>query len=115
MKISYKIRHSIMRLSIALAVGILSVASIQARGWELTRIDQMSEGRVVVKQTDIEIRTSRGMIMISTNHPIQIKVYSILGQLVTQANVPAGTSRLTVAAHGVYIVKVGDITCKVAV
>ena len=55
------------------------------------------------------------MIIITTNHPVQVKVFTILGRLVSSETAPAGKSQLALPAHGVYIVKVGDLTCKVAV
>lgn len=81
--------------------------------WEQTKTEN-TETKTVVKETDIEIRTARGMIVVTASKPIQVKVYTILGQLVSRENLPAGTSQLNIQAHGVYIIKSGDLTCKVA-
>ncbi len=69
----------------------------------------------MARDTDLEIRTSSGIIIVSANHPVQIKVFTILGRLVNSETLSAGKSQLQLPAHGVYIVKVGDLTCKVAV
>ena len=44
-----------------------------------------------------------------------MKIFTILGRLVSSDSIPAGTSQFLLPAHGVYIVKIGDVTCKVAV
>lgn len=88
-------------------------ASAASPKWE-----QVKSGHPYVKpaaaDSDTEIRTARGIIEVSASRPVQIKVYTILGQIVSRDSLPAGTSRLTVQAHGIYIIRIGDLTCKVA-
>lgn len=81
--------------------------------WEQTKTEH-PEAKTVARDNDLEIRTARGLIVVTSSRPVQIKVYTILGQLVSQENLPAGTSRLIMQAHGVYIIKSADLTCKVA-
>lgn len=76
--------------------------------------EKISEAKVVASANEIEIRTQNGAIIVSTNTPTQIKVFTILGQLISQENLPSGVSRLEIGTHGVFIVKVGGLTCKVA-
>ena len=68
-----------------------------------------------MKDTDLEIKAAPGLILISNSSQVQIKVFTILGRLVSNETLPPGNSRLQLPTHGVYIVKVGDLTCKVAV
>lgn len=84
-----------------------------AKGWESSRIER-SDAKQVARDNDVEIRTARDMVIVSTNHTVQIKVFTILGQQVSSETLGAGTHHFTAPAHGVYIIKVGDITCKVA-
>lgn len=66
------------------------------------------------KQTDgIEIFQRNGTITIRTQKTIQVRVYTILGQLVSQATLSPGTSELKLS-RGIYLVKIGNITQKVA-
>lgn len=81
--------------------------------WEPLK-SESTEVKSIVKEADIEIRAGRGTIIVTASKPVQVKVYTILGQLVSRENLPAGTSQLTIPAHGVYIIKSGDLTCKVA-
>lgn len=85
-----------------------------AKGWEPVKTER-ADAKTVMRETEIEIKAASGTLMVSTNHPAQIKVFTILGRLVSSETLPAGKSQLTLPAHGVYIVKVGDLTCKVAV
>lgn len=92
----------------------LPVAVYSARGWETVRSERLSEARVVSRTSDLEVRTASGAILVYTSRPVQVKVFSILGQLVSQENLPAGVSQLSLGTHGLFIVKIGDMTCKVA-
>lgn len=84
-----------------------------AKGWEVVRAD-VSGLNSVAHDDDVEIRVSPGHVVVVASQQVQIKVFTILGQVVSSETLPAGTSRLPLS-HGVYIVKVGDITCKIAV
>ena len=84
-----------------------------AKGWEIVRVD-VSGLNSVAHDEGVEIRVSPGHVVVVTSQSVQIKVFTILGQVVSSETLPAGTSRLPLS-HGVYIVKVGDLTCKVAV
>lgn len=84
-----------------------------AKGWETVRTD-VSALNSVARDNDVEIKVSPGYVVVVSTQPVQIKIFTILGQVVSNENLPAGVNRLPLS-HGVYIVKVGDITCKIAV
>lgn len=86
----------------------------EAKGWEQVKTER-TDAKTVMRETEIEIKAASGVLLVATNHQVQIKVFTILGRLVSSETIPAGKSQLTLPAHGVYIVKVGDLTCKVAV
>lgn len=98
-------------LAVFLAVGFVSSAT--ARNWEPVRV-VISGLKTVAHDSEVEIRVGSGCLVVSTSQQVQIKVFTILGQIVSSETIPAGVSRLNLS-HGVYIVKVGDLTCKVAV
>ncbi|MDE6290171.1 MAG: T9SS type A sorting domain-containing protein [Muribaculaceae bacterium] len=91
----------------------LSPAPCLAKGWEAVRVD-VSGLNSVAHDDEVEIRVSPGHVVVVASQQVQIKVFTILGQVVSSETLPAGTSRLPLS-HGVYIVKVGDLTCKIAV
>ena len=97
----------------AMLAAALCPALCQAKGWEAVRAD-VSGLSSVAHDSDVEIRVSPGHVVVVASQSVQIKVFTILGQVVSSETLPAGTSRLQLS-HGVYIVKVGDLTCKIAV
>lgn len=109
-----------MRTRIFISSLALLIASIAAPAagaairWETIKTE-VSEAKSVVKDTDFEIKTASSSIIINTNHSVKIQVFTILGRLVSSETVQPGISRLTLPAHGVYIVKIGTLTCKIAV
>lgn len=98
---------------VALMAATLSPSLCEAKGWEAVRAD-VSGLNSVAHDEDVEIRVSPGHVVVVASQQVQIKVFTILGQVVSSETLPAGTSRLPLS-HGVYIVKVGDLTCKIAV
>ncbi len=103
---------SIFALAV-LSLAIMLPASSFAKGWEPVRTD-VSGLSCVTHDNEVEIRVAPGHVIVETSLPIQIKVFTILGQVVSNETLQAGVSRLPLS-HGVYIVKAGDLTCKIAV
>ncbi|MGN0213812.1 MAG: DUF6383 domain-containing protein [Muribaculaceae bacterium] len=68
----------------------------------------------VQSESDVEIEGKDGVIVIRTSRRIQVRVFTILGQLVSQATLTPGESVLKVNSRGIYIVKVENRTIKVA-
>lgn len=62
----------------------------------------------------VEIAVSDGAIIVRTPQKVEVRVFTILGQLVSQATLNAGTSELKISSRGIYIVKIGNLTQKVA-
>lgn len=104
--------RSLMVLALAL-IALALPLGVAAKGWEHVRSD-VSSLSVAAKDSDVEVRVASGWLVVVSSQPTQIKVFTILGQNVSTENLPQGVSRLPLS-HGVYIVKVGDLTCKVAV
>lgn len=89
-----------------------SVAQMQWR--EATSEMQVPSTESKISSDGIEIFSKDGYIVVRLPHKTQVKVFTILGQLVSQAELNAGTSMLKVNSRGIYIVKVGNVTQKVA-
>ncbi|MBD5291445.1 MAG: T9SS type A sorting domain-containing protein [Bacteroides sp.] len=105
-----------LRLLIALVMATCAAVTpvMAAPVWGPVKTER-TDAKQVIKETELEIKSASGTIIVTSNHPVQIKVFTILGRLVNSETLPAGSSQLSLPAHGVYIVKIGDITCKVAV
>jgi len=71
--------------------------------------DQKSDDNVV------EMTVKEGYVYIGTSRPVTVKVFTILGQLISQESLTAGTHRLRMTTRGVYILKVGSSTRRVTI
>lgn len=103
--------------SIALVLASITFAShsIAQMQWrEATNEIKVSTTESKITSDGIEIFGKDGYIVVRLPQKAQVKVFTILGQLVSQAELNAGTSMLKVNSRGIYIVKVGNVTQKVA-
>lgn len=108
-----KVIATIMLLLLSVAV-----ASVAAPKWESVN----ASGRVAAltdyssDMTDsIEVGVSDGCIYVSCARPVTVKVFTILGQLIGQETLQAGTHRLRIASKGIYILKAADVTRRVTI
>lgn len=74
---------------------------------------------IVAKETaDSDISAlgiSGGYVYISVRQTSSIKIFTILGQLVTQQQLKPGTYRIKLLQRGVYLLKAGSITRRIAI
>lgn len=54
-------------------------------------------------------------IYVELEQPAAVKLFTILGQPVSQMQLPAGTSRFRVSARGIYILKIGSATRRITI
>ena len=87
---------------------------VNAKGWEALKVEKAQTQRVA-SNSEIEIKAVRGMIYVNTTRQINIKIFTILGSRIADDTLAPGSYQFPVPAHGVYIIKAGDLTCKVAV
>lgn len=83
------------------------------KNWE-----EMESEQIVAERADgevLDITVKDGYVYVTTSRPVTVKIFSILGQLISQKTIPAGTSRTRITARGIYILKVGTITKRVTI
>ncbi len=104
----------IVGAAILTMAALLPFAAESAPGkWEQVKTER-SDTRTVAKDSDTEIKAARGVVVVNSTKSVQVKIYTILGRLVSRDTLPAGTSQISIQPHGVYIIKIGDLTCKAA-
>lgn len=81
--------------------------------WETVQTVSVSSPAASADKVEVELRD--GYIYLTTPKPQTVKVLSIVGQLVSEQQVPAGKSRLKLTARGIYILKVGEKTFRVTI
>ena len=100
---------------LTLSLFFLSAAidiSAATKSWEPVKTE-IGELKSIAKDPDIEIKAGNGHLFVTANRQVQIKIFSILGQLISSETLSPGTHRLAGTPHGVYIIKACDLTCKV--
>ncbi len=105
-------RSLVIFLLIFAAVCGLASSQLQWR-----EVQHRVQGRSLVDPslTDgVEIFGKDGTITIRTQRRITVRVFTMLGQLVSQATLNVGSSELKIGSRGIFIVKIGNITQKVA-
>ena len=101
----------IFTVMLAMATSVIASAKVQ---WRETSGEVQGKSLTDPKLTEgVEIFQRNGTIIIRTQRTVHVKVFTILGQLVSQANLSPGTAELKLS-RGIYMVKVGNITQKVA-
>lgn len=107
---------------IVVAVAIAAVAApfdVHAARpvWEQVSVPspqhQAGADEVAAERTSVTVRG--GYIYVTCARPENVKIFTILGQLVSQQTLPAGTSRLRLKERGVYILKTDSLTRRVTI
>lgn len=115
MKFIYHLLRTVAcSLILAAAITMPVFAQAPARGpvWEVVRLsDPASPGTEVPEVSDVSVR--EGIVIITVERPVTVKVFSILGQLITQKQLQPGTHRLTLGTKGIYILKASDLTKRI--
>ncbi|MCC8038114.1 MAG: T9SS type A sorting domain-containing protein [Bacteroidales bacterium] len=106
------IRHILLAVALATAMGVTAQSSSH---WESADPAKARQGATVekVEADQPEVWVKDGYIYITAPRAVTIRIYSILGQMISQEAVPPGTFRLHVASRGIYILKMGNLTRRV--
>jgi hypothetical protein len=102
-------------LSLVLTLGLNNMALAEVQWRETNREVQGRTWNDPRSSDGIEIYGRNGTITIVTPKRITVRVYTILGQIVSQATLQPGTSELRLGTRGIYLVRIGNMTQKVAI
>lgn len=106
-------RRFIVILSLTLTVALAMRAT---QRWE--EVDAPPVALIELQDSDEEtavITVKEGYIYVTSEEKVTVKVFTILGQLISQETLPGGTHRFLMKAKGIYILKIGDRTHRVAI
>ena len=80
---------------------------------EIWKIDDNRQNEPV-QEAPIEVSSKDRSIYIRTPRKVQVIVYTILGQIVTDRTINPGLSELKIGVRGIYLVKIEGQTQKIA-
>lgn len=86
------------------------VADSRVPVWDVVELRDVAPG---ADADSIDVETRDGHIYITTARPVEVRVYTILGQLITKRKISPGTVRLTLGTRGVYILKTETATRRI--
>ena len=102
-------------LALVLTLGLENAALAEVQWRETNREVHGKTWNDPRASDGIEIYGRNGIITIVTPKRITVRVYTILGQMVSQATLQPGTSELRLGSRGIYLVRIGNMTQKVAI
>ena len=106
---SQKMRRLILTCAVLLCI---CYGANAASAWERTG------GKAQIERVEgdaPEVRVSEGYVYVTASRPTTVKVFSILGQLISQETIQPGISRFRLPSRGIYILKVGTMTKRITI
>lgn len=99
-------------LTLVGALGI-AVAALGASPWEEVSKAPVGQVERIDAEGGVDITVRDNYLYLTVSKPVTVKVFSILGQLISQETLQPGTRRLRIAARGIYILKIGAVTRRI--
>ena len=92
----------------------MAMANNHPHSWQ--EINNMNGNfKAVISQPDIEVFSSPNIIMVKVNRTTQIRLFTILGKLISSQKLEPGIFEYHMDTPGIYIIKTDDISCKIAI
>ena len=64
---------------------------------------------------DLEVFSAPNTIMLKVNREVEIRLFTILGKLISVERLEPGIFIYRIDSHGIYIIKTTDSSCKIAI
>lgn len=107
-----------LRVIISIVVVLLSgsPAAWAARAWEsVDRMPGQSLEQVAEESTADLVSVAGGYVYVAVRQRSDVKLFTILGQLVVQDTLSPGIYRYKLSTRGIYLLKLGAVTRRVTV
>mgnify|MGYP004457212247 CR=1 FL=1 len=103
-------------LSIFITATLASYAG-ESRPWE--DASHPNESREQIRDgidgEEMEITVRDGWVYVTTQKPVTVKIFTILGQLITSETIRPGTKRIHISSRGIYILRAGTVTRRITI
>lgn len=112
MKLFHKILWLIVILSCA--TGTYCYAQSHVSHWQETK-SISGNFKAVSSQPEIEIFSAPNYIILKVNQGVDVRLFTILGKLISSQHLEPGIFQYHLDSHGIYIIKTGETSCKIAI
>lgn len=83
--------------------------------WEEVPAPAPATTQTMEMDADTQIAVAGGYIYLWTEKQVTVKLFSILGQLISQETIKPGLHRIRLNSRGIYIVRAGTATRRVTI
>lgn len=83
--------------------------------WEEVNAPYPAIAQSIDKESETEIVVRDGYIYLWCEKPVTVKLFSILGQLISQETVKPGLHRIKMSSRGIYILRAGTSTRRITI
>lgn len=108
------IRRLILSIAAVAALTVSAAASKPSRWEQVTtvveNVDLRQEGNEAVS-----VITNEGYVYLTVRQPLTVKIFTVLGQMITQETLQPGTYRFRLSSRGIYLLKAGNLTRRITV
>ena len=91
-----------------------TLAQSHERQWTVTKNIE-GNFKAVTSQPDIEVFSSPNVILLRANQPVEVRLFTILGKLISAQKLEPGLYEYHLDSHGIYIIKTSETSCKIAI
>lgn len=112
----YTVKQFIVILSLFLIAAFTAFAG-ETQPWEdaLRPAENKEQVRDALDGDDIEVSVKDGWVYVTTQKPVNVKIFTILGQLITSETIRPGTKKIHISSRGIYILRAGAITRRITI
>lgn len=101
-------------LAFVLALGCAAGAfAASSKTWEEVTAPVPAVTQSLEADGETEVSVHDGYIYIRTDRAVTVKIFSILGQLISQETVKPGLHRIRLSSRGIFILRVGTTTRRI--
>ncbi|MCH5238761.1 MAG: hypothetical protein J1F38_00915 [Muribaculaceae bacterium] len=89
-------------------------AQVQHKEWQEAK-NITANFKAVSSLPDIEVFSAPNIIMLKVNKQTEVRIFTILGKLISSQLLEPGVFEYQLDAHGIYLIKTEHSSCKIAV
>lgn len=108
---SIRLSHILIVTGVLLA-GTSAVAATPSQ--QSPRWEQVESVEAEISD-EISVAVRDNYVYVTVARPTTVKLFTILGQPISQVSLQPGTSRIKVTARGIYILKIGSVTRRITI